>query len=92
MEEEPTHRRIPHDSNHGFAQMAENSSGVVVTEVTLIEAVRAGDLGRLTIWATQGVRVTTGIPILHAVGCGQLEVVRLLVQDWAPTSVKPLPE
>jgi hypothetical protein len=39
--------------------MAEMSAGVVVTEVMLTEAARAGDLQSLTIWAEDDVRVTT---------------------------------
>jgi hypothetical protein len=76
--------------------MAKNDSGVVVTEKMLIEAARAGGLERLTIWTTQGVRVTTGMPLLHAVGRGHLEVVRFLVRKMganvsqASSGVKPL--
>jgi hypothetical protein len=77
--------------------MAESSYGVVVTEEMLTEAAKAGDLERLTIWAGQGVRIVTGRPLLYAIGGGQLEVVRLLVNELGadinqspPSGVTPL--
>jgi hypothetical protein len=62
--------------------MAENSYGVVVTEGMLIEAAGAGDLESLTVWARQGVRVTSGEPLYAAVCSrrGHLEVLRCLVR------------
>jgi hypothetical protein len=47
----------------------------------LIDAARAGDLENLTIWARQGVRVVTILPLLIATGKGNLEVLRWLVQE-----------
>jgi hypothetical protein len=61
--------------------VAETDNGVVVTEGMLTEMVQAGDLESLTIWARQGVRVTTVEPLYFAVQGGFLEVVRCLVQQ-----------
>jgi hypothetical protein len=61
--------------------MAENSGGVVVTEGMLTEAAGAGNLERLTLWARQGVRVTSGKPLYVATRAGHLEVLRWLVQE-----------
>jgi ankyrin repeat protein len=47
----------------------------------LIAAARAGDLESLTVWAEQGVQVTTARPLCVAVGGRYLEVVRLLVWE-----------
>jgi hypothetical protein len=66
--------------------MAENSNGVVVTERMLIEAAKYGDTESLTIWARQGVRVTTEKPLFGAVLFGHLEATRLLVQMGANVS------
>jgi ankyrin repeat protein len=60
--------------------MAENNDGVVVTEVMLTEAAGTGDLERLTVWARQGVRVTSAEPLCIAVEGGHVEVLRCLVQ------------
>jgi hypothetical protein len=61
--------------------MAASSNGVVVTDEMLTEAIRAGDLRKLTIWAGQGVRVTTARPLCVAARSGILELVRLLVLE-----------
>jgi ankyrin repeat protein len=61
--------------------MAENGDGVVVTEGMFTAAARAGDLESLTVWAEQGVQVTTARPLIVAVGGRHLEVVRLLVWE-----------
>jgi hypothetical protein len=61
--------------------MAESSDGVVVTEGMLISAARAGDLKSLTIWARQGVHVTSGEPLCHAARGGHIEAMRCLVQQ-----------
>jgi hypothetical protein len=61
--------------------MAEISDVVVATESMLIEAARTGDLESLTIWATQGLRVTTGRPLCVVAEEGYLEGVRCLVQQ-----------
>jgi hypothetical protein len=61
--------------------MADNTRGVVVTERMLTEAARAGDTESLTIWAQQGVRVTTGKPLYVAARGGHLEAMRCLVQQ-----------
>jgi hypothetical protein len=61
--------------------MAENSCRVVVTEGMLTDAAQAGDLRTLTIWARQGVRVTSGEPLYVATRGGHLEVLRWLVQE-----------
>jgi hypothetical protein len=60
--------------------MAENSDGAVVTEIMLIEAARAGDLESLTIWARQGVRVMSALPLNVAAQVGCLSVLRFLVR------------
>jgi hypothetical protein len=39
------------------------SAAVVVTELMLKSAARAGELDSLTTWATQGVRVAAGRPL-----------------------------
>jgi hypothetical protein len=72
---------MPHDSNPFSAQMAESRNGVVVTEEMLTEAVRARDPESLTIWARQGVRVTTAEPLFVAVRGGHLEVMQCLVRE-----------
>jgi hypothetical protein len=59
--------------------MAEITDGVLVTEEMLTEAARAGDLESLTVWARQGVRVTTAYPLYVAIQCGFLDVLRCLV-------------
>lgn len=46
------------------AQMAESGNGLMVTEEMLTAAARAGDLESLTAWARQGVRITSGEPLL----------------------------
>jgi hypothetical protein len=61
--------------------MADNSRGVVVTDGMIVEAIQAGDLERLTIWARQGVQVRSVWPLAIAARSGQLEVVRLLVRE-----------
>jgi hypothetical protein len=61
--------------------MADISKGVVVTEGMLTEAARAGDLESLTMWARQGVRVTSAEPLCVAVEAGFLEVLRCLVRE-----------
>jgi predicted AAA+ superfamily ATPase len=61
--------------------MTESSDGMVVTEGMLTEAAEDGDLESLTMWARQGVRVTTG-HLLYAAAQGSfLEVVQCLVQQ-----------
>jgi hypothetical protein len=60
--------------------MAESRNGVVVTERMLTEAARAGDLESLTIWAWQGVRVTSAEPLCIAAEGGHVEVLQCLVQ------------
>jgi hypothetical protein len=71
--------------------MAETGDGVVVTERMLIEAARAGDLESLTMWARQGVRVTTGGPLCAAAGDGHLEVMRYLVQQLGADVSQAIP-
>jgi hypothetical protein len=77
--------------------MAENHDGVEVTEEMLIEAAKAGDLERLTVWVKQGLRVTSAEPLFGAIKGGHIEVLQLLVQEmgadinqaWT-TGIKPL--
>jgi ankyrin repeat protein len=57
----------------------------VVTQRMLTEAARAGDLERLTVWARQGVRITSGVPLFVAAEEGFLVVMRLLVQQLGAT-------
>jgi ankyrin repeat protein len=52
----------------------------MVTEGMLTEAAWTGDLESLTIWARQGVRITSAMPLRATVGCGHLDVVRCLVR------------
>jgi hypothetical protein len=52
-----------------------------VTELMLTEAASFGYLECLTIWAEEGVRVTSAEPLIYAVYGNHLEVVRCLVQD-----------
>jgi ankyrin repeat protein len=57
---------------------------VVVTEEMLTRAVRDGDLGTLTIWAKQGVRVTTGQPLFSVVVHGDrqdFKTMQFLVRE-----------
>jgi hypothetical protein len=64
--------------------MADNSSGMVVTEEMIITAADVGDLESLRIWARQGMRVKTSKPLWMAVA-GEypevLEVLKILVQE-----------
>jgi hypothetical protein len=61
------------------------SSVAVVTEKMIASAVSDGDLGSLMIWATQGVRVTTGEPLFVAAfklaSSRTASFLRCLVQD-----------
>jgi ankyrin repeat protein len=52
----------------------------VVTEGMLTEAARAGNLGRLTVWARQGVRVTSAMPLCAAARGDHLRVLQCLVR------------
>jgi hypothetical protein len=58
-----------------------SSAAVVVTEEMIISAASTGDLESLTIWAKQGVRVTSAAPLYVAARGGYSSVVRLLVQQ-----------
>jgi hypothetical protein len=49
--------------------MAYNSDAVVVTEEMLASAAATGALESLTVWAKQGVRVTTAKPLFYAINC-----------------------
>jgi hypothetical protein len=69
--------------------MAENSDEVVVTEYMIGMAVRARDLERLTVWAGQGVRVTSTDPLFVAARIGHLDMVRLLVQQMGANVNQP---
>jgi ankyrin repeat protein len=71
--------------------MAENSDGVVVTEEMLTEVALAGDLNRLTIWAQQGVRVTSGYPLYSAARGGYSAVARLLVEQMGANVSQGMP-
>jgi hypothetical protein len=61
--------------------MAENRREVVVTEAMLTQAARVGDVESLTIWARQGVRVITAVPLDAAARGRHFEVMRCLVRE-----------
>jgi hypothetical protein len=77
--------------------MAAGGDEVVVTEGMLTEATGAGDVDSLTIWARQGVRVTSAEPLFVAARGSysavfrQLEVVRLLVQQMGANVSESVP-
>jgi ankyrin repeat protein len=50
-------------------------------EHIIAEAARAGDVESLTVWASQGVRVTSGWPLCVAARGGRLKAVRFLVRE-----------
>jgi hypothetical protein len=58
-----------------------SSVAVVVTERMIGSAAAIGDLENLMIWATQGVRVTSGEPLVIAAAGGYLDVLRCLVRE-----------
>jgi ankyrin repeat protein len=53
---------------------------VEIPEERIIEAVKRGDIGQLHLWGRQGLRVTNGLPLAHAVGLGKLGIVQFLVR------------
>jgi hypothetical protein len=57
-----------------------SSAAAVVTEDMLLEAVSAGDLESLTIWAKQDVRIPVALPLYVAARLGHLKVLRCLVR------------
>jgi hypothetical protein len=70
-----THRNI--------AQGASSTSFAVeaVTDVMIFGAAMRGNLFQLGLWAKQGVRVTTGLPMCAVFGGCYLEVAIFLVQE-----------
>jgi ankyrin repeat protein len=54
---------------------------VVVTEEMITLTASFSDLARLRIWAAEGVRVTTAMPLVAAVRIGHLGVLRCLVRE-----------
>jgi hypothetical protein len=71
--------------------MAEISDRVVVTGEMLTEAAEAGDLECLTVWARQGVRVTSAEALYIAAEGGFLEVVRFLVREMGADVSQGIP-
>jgi hypothetical protein len=61
--------------------MAEDRGGVVVTEEMLDSAAFTGNLESLTVWAKEGVRVTSAGPLCGAAESGVPAVARLLVRQ-----------
>jgi hypothetical protein len=60
--------------------MEEDGDGAVVTEDMITEAAATGDLESLTIWANQGVRCTTAVPLCVAARFDNHEVLQFLVR------------
>jgi hypothetical protein len=69
-----------------------SSTTVVVTEEMLTSAILIGDLENLTIWAEQGVRVTSGEMLCVAARRGISAVVQILVREMGADVNQAMPD
>jgi ankyrin repeat protein len=68
------------------ASMARSTRNVIeIPEARIIEAIQRGNIGQLRRWARQGLRVSSGLPLLHAAGLGKLDMVQCLVTELGAT-------
>jgi ankyrin repeat protein len=54
--------------------------GEDVSQESIVEASRIGDMAQLQRWARQGFRVSSPDPLVHAAASGRLDVLRFLVE------------
>jgi hypothetical protein len=65
-----------------FQNAVAEASDVKFSEIELAPGVRlCRDISLLRRWARRGVRVSSGLPLVHAAGFGDVEVMRFLVSD-----------
>jgi ankyrin repeat protein len=72
--------------------MEEDSDGTVVTEDMITEAASTGDLESLMIWASQGVRCTTAMPLERDALGGHLEVLQYLYREMGADVNQLMPD
>jgi hypothetical protein len=60
-----------------------------IQEERIIEAVKQGNIGQLRRWAQQGLRISSGEPLFHAVVQSHVDVVQCLVKELGADVNKP---
>jgi hypothetical protein len=61
--------------------VSSTAKAMEVPEEKIIEAVRRDDIAQLLRWARQGLRVASGLPLVHAMVLGKLGIAQCLVQE-----------
>jgi hypothetical protein len=54
---------------------------IEISEERIIQAVKRGNVAQLSRWAQQGLRITSSLPLAHAVKLGILAIARCLVRE-----------
>jgi ankyrin repeat protein len=81
------------DTSTTFKNMCSTASSTTnaceIPVERIIEAVKQGNIGQLRRWARQGLRISSGVPLFHAVMQSRLDVVQCLVNELGADVNKP---
>jgi hypothetical protein len=72
-----------------FSTATSAANAYEIPEERIIEAVKRGNIGQLRRWARQGIRISSGVPLFHAVVKSRMDVVQCLVKELGADVNKP---